>query len=117
MTTPAPEPSAFDAAMKLFQGRVGVAFLLLVWPVILGGLGLPTGAAEAALSVYLGQPVTQCPVCEPCAAEPDGPVGAPVAPPAPAEGAGTAEEPSEDLDVAPEADGAVYGDAGDSGEA
>jgi len=45
-----------------------MAFLLTVWPLLLGLLGLPTGAAEEALRMYRGETVTiECKPCPTCA--------------------------------------------------
>ena len=64
------------ALESLLNSRLGNAVLILVWPLLVAGLGFPTGIAEQALSYYLGRDLS-APVegeakmeCPPCPAAP-----------------------------------------------
>jgi hypothetical protein len=45
---------ALTALLEFLRTPRGVLLLLTLWPTLLGALGLPTGAAERALTVYRG---------------------------------------------------------------
>lgn len=75
---PAPESgktAALDRFLAFLATPRGITLLLTLWPVLLGVLGLPTGAAEEALEAYQKAMGTAPAVCE-CVCPP----GAPAAP-------------------------------------
>lgn len=66
MTTPKKMP-VLDQVLAWMNTRAGNAFLVLLFPLIVAALGLPTGVAKAALALYEGVPVAvECPPCPAC---------------------------------------------------
>lgn len=79
---------AFITSLDAFlTTRLGQLLFALAVSALLGVLGIPTGAAQKALEIYTGAPVTlgTCPACECFPAAPAAPVEAAPAAPAPVE--------------------------------
>ena len=66
MTEPEPRPSFWAAVVAAMNSPLGNALLVAVWPLIIAAIGLPTGAAQAALDAYQGPQVLVCPPCAVC---------------------------------------------------
>lgn len=96
MSTEPAKLSVGETILKILNSKVGNAFLILVWPLMLAALGLPTGLAEESLALYRDavgtetaapEAAVECPVCdcakaaataEPAEVETEAPAGPPV---------------------------------------